>query len=813
MSDKTISISFKIDDAGNGFKNLIANVKDFESVMTGAADQVKGTMSEIANMSQLSMGFDSVAKGLSDIQSVIDDLASSYAVQQEAETKLAVVMQERMNATEENIQAIKDLCSAQQELGVIGDEVQLAGAQQLSTFLSQQSALETLIPAMNNLVAQQKGLNATSSDTVSIANLLGKAMHGQTSALRRVGITFTEAEEAALKMGTEEERAAMIAQIITNNVGNMNAALAKTASGGMKQLENKMGDVKEMLGKYVGTIAPIVAAANQMVIAIGNIGKVRAAIVAVTASMRGLTTATGFATLAVKALDLAFKTTIVGAVIGAALWAITKAMDAFSNSTEEAAGNVDDLKDSLTDQETELGRLQAELQANIVMTANFTGSKEDEKKIVDDLNTTYGETMGYYETVSDWYKVLIKNSEDYCRQLLIEDRIKRVKDSMAEHTKAMNDIMYDENGNKRKYNPKKNPLMIVNGESKSEIEVAQENYNFHRGQLKDLSENLASAFSDADKNLAKMKGNYTSTKPRTTSKPSKSNTAQKPDTTPPPPPPEGSIADYEKKIQEIEQKIKITVDDNELLDLTKEKQSLEVVLTEMRETIRKNLQEALKKENFFKEIEKMPGPSLKLDLEIDPEGMDQSFKKAVAKVNAFNKTLKKPEGVTVQLIDNMKGIQAVAEATSSAFKGMGDAFDLPELNVAGTIAGAIANMIGAYATAQSQAATLGPWGWIAFALTGLATLTSVVASVKNMAKFADGGIAYGPAIGLFGEYAGAAHNPEVVAPLDKLKGMLADEGGANINLRATVSGDQIILATANATRTRTRNGRSGGINI
>jgi hypothetical protein len=38
--------------------------------------------------------------------------------------------------------------------------------------------------------------------------------------------------------------------------------------------------------------------------------------------------------------------------------------------------------------------------------------------------------------------------------------------------------------------------------------------------------------------------------------------------------------------------------------------------------------------------------------------------------------------------------------------------------------------------------------------------------------FADGGIVSGPTVGLIGEYAGASNNPEVVAPLDKLRGML-----------------------------------------
>lgn len=55
---------------------------------------------------------------------------------------------------------------------------------------------------------------------------------------------------------------------------------------------------------------------------------------------------------------------------------------------------------------------------------------------------------------------------------------------------------------------------------------------------------------------------------------------------------------------------------------------------------------------------------------------------------------------------------------------------------------------------------------------------AVMAAIKIPA-FADGGIAYGPTLGIFGEYAGAKSNPEVVAPLDKLRTLIGgdDNGG------------------------------------
>ena len=44
--------------------------------------------------------------------------------------------------------------------------------------------------------------------------------------------------------------------------------------------------------------------------------------------------------------------------------------------------------------------------------------------------------------------------------------------------------------------------------------------------------------------------------------------------------------------------------------------------------------------------------------------------------------------------------------------------------------------------------------------------------------FANGGIVYGPTNALIGEYAGASSNPEVVAPLDKLKDLIGNTGGS-----------------------------------
>lgn len=174
-----------------------------------------------------------------------------YEAQAISETKLAVVMKQRMGALDQMIQSIKNLTAAQQQLGIYSQGTQLAGVQELATFTSRQDALEKLIPAMNDLIAQQKGLNASEGDFVSIADMMGKVLSGQTSGLSRIGYVFSEAEEQALKMGNEMERATTLANIITENVGHMNQALRETPEGKMAAIANDTGDMRQNIGKLI----------------------------------------------------------------------------------------------------------------------------------------------------------------------------------------------------------------------------------------------------------------------------------------------------------------------------------------------------------------------------------------------------------------------------------------------------------------------------------------------------------------------------------------------------------------------------------
>lgn len=168
--------------------------------------------------------------------------------QAEAENKLTEIYKTRMGATKGAANGTMQLASALQKQGVVGDEVALSWAQQMATYSSTPSTVNKLMPAFENLLVQQKGLNGTQEDAVGLANMFGKAMMGQAGALKRAGISFTDAQAEVLKYGTEEEKASMLAEVITQNVGNMNSEFAKTDAGKIQQAKNALGDMGEEIG-------------------------------------------------------------------------------------------------------------------------------------------------------------------------------------------------------------------------------------------------------------------------------------------------------------------------------------------------------------------------------------------------------------------------------------------------------------------------------------------------------------------------------------------------------------------------------------
>ena len=190
-----------------------------------------------------------------------NEAIAGFNAAEEAETKLEAVlgnvpsiMSQGADAARRAKDELVDLTDQMEENGVVAGDVSVAGLQQLATFQLSQKTLEKLAPGMADLIAQQKGLNATQSDAVSIGNMIGKVMNGQTSALSRAGIIMSDDQEQVLKTGTEEQKAATLADVLAQNVGGVNKALAETDAGKVAVAQNLIGRSTDLIGEKIMNI-------------------------------------------------------------------------------------------------------------------------------------------------------------------------------------------------------------------------------------------------------------------------------------------------------------------------------------------------------------------------------------------------------------------------------------------------------------------------------------------------------------------------------------------------------------------------------
>lgn len=857
-----------------------------------SADKLKDA---IINYSQVSVSIQNVIGGLQQLTGVLREYSAANAVQVEVETKLATVMRQRMEASEADIDAIKQLASAQQELGVIGDEVQLAGAQQIATFLNQRSSLEALIPAMNDLLAQQKGLKATGEDAVTVANLMGKAMQGQASALRRVGITFTAAQEQVLKYGNESQRAAMLAEVITDNVGHMNAELAKTDAGKAQQMANAIGDMKEVVGSWFESIEPAIAAVNEFGMALMGIGSmvtgiksVKAALVLFTSKIHTATIATianaaaskvaaaaqflwakqlhygrkaniawAFSARLAAAQAVAMRAAILGLMaasgVGLALMAVSAIVSLFSDKTDEATesmkaanremANAEEAAKRLEDMERAMSEARAgavsslelykeRLKNLIAMKNTGKDTTKEEKKIIGELNDTYGETMGYFDSVSKWYDALIKNSEAYCRQMVIEARMRQLANQIAEKEAENHSIIYDDKGNKRKYSKKRETEIIdewgvdrdgnrvlakrevKEKKGSSDLDKAVQKLKDNSAVIKSLQSQMSASAKEAGQIVIPVKGS--SVRPGTGGH---ATPKSAPQPTKAAPAVEGSMDWYEQRLAELRKQLRAAADEEtaralqadykateqeyadykvsigvEAPDKAETDTALDKLRDELRAaqrefddavTVEAKVEASAKADDIQARIDEATRGQLTIGADVEPSyiakgsaaDLRQSYQnaqaratriqqdyeigligkdKALADIAEINLELEKlgdngmkPIEIGVMGEDADKAGESLKEATAAigsmgqAISGLGGAIEMPELNIAGTVAQAVATMALGYAKATSTAGKASPWEWVAFAATGLAQLTAMIASVRQATAFATGGIVGG----------------------------------------------------------------------
>ena len=154
---------------------------------------------------------------------------------------------------------------------------------------------------------------------------------------------------------------------------------------------------------------------------------------------------------------------------------------------------------------------------------------------------------------------------------------------------------------------------------------------------------------------------------------------------------------------------------------------------------------------------------------------------------------------------DIKAITQAAQTTAEVVGSIGDAFNTiedPAAKVAGTVAQAIATIAAGYATATTQAASMGPWAWVAFAATGLAQMFTMINAVHSATGYAQGGIVKGnsysgdnvPAL-VDGSQMVGLNAGEVVLTAAQTNNLAAgiQNGGSRIQVVGKLSGEQLFI--------------------
>ena len=291
-------------------------------------------------------------------------------------------------------------------------------------------------------------------------------------------------------------------EAMKGSAGTIDDAFSIMSSSGaasLQILKNKFAEVGDAIASTMGGIMPVlsitaqigntVIAVSAMVSGLKNLAKIQAIVKVRTMAMNAaslvwnatsvrmnalvqvMTASFRGAAVSATTLKLAMQGLLISTGVGVAIVALTEAISYLMSSSDKAADSTKELSEaeleaqSARQQEAQqIKAVYSELDVNISKLKNFKGSKEEEKRIVGEMNRTYGETMGYYSTVSQWYTALIGNSKAYCSQMINEIRIRDLANKAADLQQKRHDFTHDDNGKPRRFSKKRKTRRVAIGQ-------------------------------------------------------------------------------------------------------------------------------------------------------------------------------------------------------------------------------------------------------------------------------------------------------------------------------------------------------------
>jgi len=202
-------------------------------------DIITNTDKSNKNLLKYAAAAGTVAVAIGAAIKISKELVDAYAVQEQAENSLMAAIKATGEESSISMSAMKDYASSLQNVTLYGDEVILSGQSLLQSLADlDQDGLQSVTPHVLDFAT------AMGIDLKSAMSLVGKTLGSSTNALGRYGIEIDMS-------GTKSEKLAELTQALNDKFGGMAEAAADTATGGITQLNNVIGDMKESFGKSI----------------------------------------------------------------------------------------------------------------------------------------------------------------------------------------------------------------------------------------------------------------------------------------------------------------------------------------------------------------------------------------------------------------------------------------------------------------------------------------------------------------------------------------------------------------------------------
>lgn len=185
--------------------------------------------------------------------------------------------------------------------------------------------------------------------------------------------------------------------------------------------------------------------------------------------------------------------------------------------------------------------------------------------------------------------------------------------------------------------------------------------------------------------------------------------------------------------------------------------------------------------------------------------LKQATGEQIAIMSDYEKRMSEAAGAINNAFNSMtaEGVEAFGDMIGGILSGQITSFD----DFGKALLGSVAKFMRAFGTALIATATaskafkefilkrpeIGIAAGIAL-VAGSAAISGMLKKGPQPTAFAEGGIVSGPTLGLVGEYPNARNNPEVIAPLDKLKGMLkTGDNSSGFVASTTIAGRDLAI--------------------